>query len=583
MENQTKDKKKANKKISNHRKDKLESMINDDIKSIERSRHLLKYLNEIVKEFSKLSESYISKIQTLFAKFSQEEMAKKKITITDEEIEVSDSLKIIVNFVIEKINKMIEMASQILNKDNEKGNKIESTLNTKKNEILDNYSKQITEIAQLNSDYHIEFSKYENYLMKKYLGIENQNEEKKENNSKKKNSKEIEQVDNTNDTNNVLKTREIQDKIIKFAQDSNNNVKEDLKFFFELKKSSQEKILNLYKDFGNSLINGFFTEQNYMEKIKSFKDTLEKKLKSVDEMELQGYKHILLNLKPYSLKFFPNKNNEKLEMNINNVKFIDYEKLYEIIMEIKNNALMMSEENLIKFEEIQKILYINHVIDSLFDKNYGEKKDKEKGKQKIAETDEQKLYKMKNYFDMGDIYRSSFIRHLNNKRADGNLCINKKASEILGDLMFNLSKKAIEEKDYPLFKIVSFLSITYYYKENDKKIYISKYLSSFPEFSNKQFWIDYLKAIIDDEFKNNNILEKSISDFAYTELKNLKSKKIHTIIYSNIISLTKSMIDFGINKDFITEWLNLVVYNILYIEDSEKAEIINIIDNEEYH
>ena len=219
------------------------------------------------------------------------------------------------------------------------------------------------------------------------------------------------------------------------------------------------------------------------------------------------------------------------------------------------------------------ILYLTKIMEK--------KKNKEKGKPKIAETDEQKLYKMKNYFDMGDIYRSSFIRHLNNKRSNGNLCINKKASEILGDLMFNLSKKAIEEKDYPLFKIVSFLSITYYYMENNKKIYISKYLSSFPEFSNKQFWIDYLKAIIDDEFKNNNILEKSISDFAYTELKNLKSKKIHTIIYSNIISLTKSMIDFGINKDFITEWLNLVVYNILYIEDSEKAEIINIINNEE--
>ena len=581
MDNQAKDKKKANKKISNHRKDKLESMINDDIKSIERSRHFLKYLTEIVKEFSKLSETYISKIQTLLVKFSQEEMSKKKITIIDEEIEVSDSLKNIVNIVIEKIKRMIEIASRFLNKDTEKGNKIESTLNSKKNEILDNYSKEIAEIAQLNSDYHTEFSKYEDYLMKKYLGIENQNEEKKENNSKKKNSKVIEQVDNLKDTNNVLKTREIQDKIIKFAQDSNNNVKADLKYFFELKKKSQEYIYELSKGFVLSLTKGFFTEQSYTEKISSFNDTLVKKIKSLEEMEMQGYKHILLNLKPYSLKFFPSTNNEKLEMNINDVKFIDYEKLYEIIMEIKNDALMMSEENLIKFEEIQKILYINHVIDSLFDKNYGEKKNKEKGKPKIAETDEQKLYKMKNYFDMGDIYRSSFIRHLNNKRVNGRLCINKRASEILGDLMFNLSKKAIEEKDYPLFKIVSFLSITYYYMENDKKIYISKYLSSFPEYSNKQFWIDYLKAIIDEEIKSNNISEKPISDFAYTELKNLKSKKIHTIIYSNIISLTKSMIDFGINKDFITEWLNLVVYNILYIEDSEKAEIINIINNEE--
>ena len=594
MENQNKDKKKSNKKNVVHRKDKLETMINDDIKSIEKSNHFLKYLTENIKDFLKISEIYTNKIQNLLAKFSQEEMAKKKITITDEEIGISDLLKSIITLVIEKINNMIEFANKFLIKDIEKGNKLESILNTKKNDILDTYSKQIAEIAQLNSDYHIEFSKYEDYLVKKHLGIQNQNEEKKENNNcdknnsnnNKKNTKEIEQVDNTDsdDNNKVSKTREIQDKIMKYAQDSNDNVKKDLNYFFNLKKTSQEKIYQLSKGFGDSLIQGFFNEQQYYEKLASFNDTLAKKMEFIDKMELEGYKPILLNLKPYSLKFFPNKNNEKLGMNINEVKFIDYEKLYDIIMEIKNNALMMSEENLIKFEEIQKILYINHVIDSFFDKNYGEKidKDKENGKPKITETDEQKLYKMKNYFEMDEIYRSSFIRHLNNKRVNGNLRINRKASEILGDLLFNLSKNAIKDKDYPLFKIVSFLSVTYYFMENNKKIYICKYLNSFPEFSNKQFWIDYLKAIIDDEFQKNNISDRSISDFAYSELKNMKSKKIHITIYSNIISLTKSMVDFGLKKDFIIEWLELVVNNILYIEESEKKEIINII-NEDQH
>ena len=592
MESQIKDKKKSNKKNVMHRKDRLETMINDDIKSIERSRNLLKYLNEIVKDFLKFSEIYANKIQTLLVKFSQEEMTKKKITITDEEIVISELMKNIISLVIEKINNMIQFSNQFLSKDIEKGNKLESTLNTRKNEIIENYSKEIAEIAQLNSDYHVEFSKYEDYLVKKHLGIENKNEQKKENNNcdknnsnnKKKNTKEVEQVDNSNDDNKVSKTKEIQDKIMKYAQDSNDNIKKDLTYFFETKKSSQEQIYKLLKGFGDSLIQGFFKEQSYMENLVSFNEKLATKMDSIDKMELEGYKHILLNLKPYSLKFFPSKNNEKLEMNINEVKFIDYEKLYDIIMEIKDNALMMSEENLIKFEEIQKILYINHVIDSFFDKNYGEKtdKDKEKGKLKISETDEQKLYKMKNYFEMDEIYRSSFIRHLNNKRVNGNLRINRKASEILGDLLFNLSKNAIKEKDYPLFKIVSFLSVTYYFMENNKKVYICRYLNSFPEFSNKQFWIDYLKAIIDEEFKKNNIVEKSISDFAYTELKNLKSKKIHVVIYSNIISLTKSMVDFGLKKDFIIDWLDLVINNILYIEESEKAEIINII-NEEQH
>ena len=593
MENQSKDKKKQNKKQFNHRKDKLEAMINEDIKSIERSRNFLKYLNEIVKDFSKFSDIYSNKIQTLLVRFSQEEMTKKKITITDEEIATSELLKSIISLVIEKINNMIQFVSQFLSKDIEKGNKLESTLNTKKNEFLENYSKQIAEITQYNSDYHIEFSKYEDFLMKKHLGIENKNEQKKENNNydknnsnnKKKNTKDIEQVDNSNDNNNVLKTKEIQDKIMKFAQKSNDNIKKDLSYFFELKKTSEEQIYQLLKGFGDSLIQGFFKEQSYIENLVAFNDKLAKKMETIEKKELEGYKNILLNLKPYSLKFFPNNNNEKLEMNINDLKFIDYEKIYDIIMEIKDNALMMSEENLIKFEEIQKILYINHVIDSFFDKNYGEiktdkDKEKEKGKLKIKETDEQKLYKMKNYFELDEIYRSSFIRHLNNKRVNGNLRINRKASEVLGDLLFNLCKNAIKDKDYPVFKIVSFLSVTYYFMENNKKVYICKYLNSFPEFSNKQFWIDYLKAIIDEELKKNNIVDKSISDYAYTELKNLKSKKIHVIIYSNIISLTKSMVDFGLKKDFITDWLELVINNILYIEESEKGEIMNIINEE---
>ena len=246
MESQIKDKKKSNKKNVMHRKDRLETMINDDIKSIERSRNLLKYLNEIVKDFLKFSEIYANKIQTLLVKFSQEEMTKKKITITDEEIVISELMKNIISLVIEKINNMIQFSNQFLSKDIEKGNKLESTLNTRKNEIIDNYAKEIAEIAQLNSDYHVEFSKYEDYLVKKHLGIENKNEQKKENNNcdknntnnKKKNTKEVEQVDNSNDDNKVSKTKEIQDKIMKYAQDSNDNIKKDLTYFFETKKSA---------------------------------------------------------------------------------------------------------------------------------------------------------------------------------------------------------------------------------------------------------------------------------------------------------------------------------------------------------
>ena len=37
------------------------------------------------------------------------------------------------------------------------------------------------------------------------------------------------------------------------------------------------------------------------------------------------------------------------------------------------------------------------------------------------------------------------------------------------------------------------------------------------------------------------------------------------------------MIDFNLSKELVIEWTNLVVDNILYIEESQKNEIIQIL------
>jgi hypothetical protein len=330
---------------------------------------------------------------------------------------------------------------------------------------------------------------------------------------------------------------------------------------------------------------GFFAEKTFYKEIKDYNDEISDKLNLISDAKLEGFKPFLFKIKPYSLKFILDKEN-----NFNEIKFsearlkndLDYEKLYDIIMEIKKNDLIISEEDLIKFDEIQKILYMHRIIDSIFDDNYGEKRAKEKDKEigEKAETEEQKLENIKNYFGQGNVFRIAFIKYLNNKRSLGNLCINKKASKMLGRILFNLNEFAIKEKKYSLIKIISFLSLTYYYTENEKKIYLCDYLNSFPEFSNKQFWIDYLKAIIDEELVSSKELDKHISDYAYSEIKNMDSKKLNICIYSNIFSLTKVMLDFNLKKEFILEWLNIVVANILYIDDSQKEEIIRIINEE---
>ena len=70
-------------------------------------------------------------------------------------------------------------------------------------------------------------------------------------------------------------------------------------------------------------------------------------------------------------------------------------------------------------------------------------------------------------------------------------------------------------------------------------------------------------------------------EYSYDDIKNFKSKKVHICIYSNIFSLTKVMTDLDLKKDFIIDWLNNVVDNTFYLEETEKNEIINLLNNEE--
>ena len=125
--------------------------------------------------------------------------------------------------------------------------------------------------------------------------------------------------------------------------------------------------------------------------------------------------------------------------------------------------------------------------------------------------------------------------------------------------------------------------MTYYFndKKNNKKIFLSKYIINCTEFTNEQFWIDYLKEAINNDLKGNEELRKPIIELSYKEVKNCNSKKIHNCIYSNIFSLIKVMIDLKVKKNFIIEWLNIVKDNIFFITEEEKNEIINLINCEE--
>jgi len=590
MDNQVKEKKKQNKKNYNPLKEKLDNQINEDIKSIDRSKYYLKYIIEIIKDFVKLSESYNNKLKAFIIKFFPEELAKKKIN-SNEELEIAKYFQNIIQLIILKITNMITILSQYIlssAKDIEKISKLESTLNNKKNEFLDNYLKQTNEMDNLNKEYTKEFGDYENYLTNKYSGlIDKMNKEKEKDKDQEKSKEKEKDKDKNknkkndssyiNDIDNSSKTKEIQDKLMMHIENLNNNIKDNFKYFDEEKIENQRKLYDLSAIFFDTVLKGFFMQNEYTKEINEInkvideKKTSEKTNKNIDK-KAEGF---LSAFQPYSLKFIPNKVKDTLDINnlgIGLIKDLNYDKILNIINEIKSNELIMCEEDIEKSDEIRKIVDIEKYIDLLFENDYWEITNNEDEERKNL-----LFQNIKDNFKLGVIYRLAFIQYLNNKRAKGKLQLNKKASENLGNILLNISKYTMKEKDFSLFKIISILSMTYYFIEDNQKIYISKYINKCEELTNKQFWIDYLKTAIDDDLKKNNYLEKSLLEYSYKELKNMKSQKLNILFYSNIFSLAKLMIDFKLSKEFVIEWLNIVVDNILYIEEEQKNEIIQLL------
>ena len=359
METQVKEKKKISKKINNPQKDKLESIINEDIKSIDNSKYFSKFLIEIIKDFIKKTEEYNNKLQILLTKLSSEELSKRKI-VENNEIKISNLFKDIIKLIINKINKMLKSLSDTISynsKETEKKIKIEVILNNKKHEFFEKYLKQISDTEMLNKKFLKEYSNYEDYLIYK-----NASSIDKSNENNKKDKNEFEQLDYINDNNNIKITKDIQDKLINYINDSNNNIKENLQYFSNEKILNQEKIFTYLNIFFNTILKGFFKENNFTNDINSLNKYLEEmnesRIKEINNLKIN--EDLLFKIESYSLKCL-NIEKQNLDLKMNEVRLLkqlNYKKIYNIMKEIKDNQLIINKKDMGKYEEIEKIVYI---------------------------------------------------------------------------------------------------------------------------------------------------------------------------------------------------------------------------------
>ena len=111
--------------------------------------------------------------------------------------------------------------------------------------------------------------------------------------------------------------------------------------------------------------------------------------------------------------------------------------------------------------------------------------------------------------------------------------------------------------------------MTYYIlEENTNK---KKYLYNFIKDNNKlkeiNFWKNYIKEIVDLDIK------KDLGNEGEYIIDENIQKKINFIAFSNVLSITNNMVNFGFDKNFINNFINFTEIN--YSLTKEQIQQLN--------
>lgn len=167
---------------------------------------------------------------------------------------------------------------------------------------------------------------------------------------------------------------------------------------------------------------------------------------------------------------------------------------------------------------------------------------------------------LKNLFNQ-EKYIKEFLNKLNNIRINKKLFYNKDKFDILFELFtFIYSKVSFgDEKKHDLIKLLMILSETFYYKNNNKKIFLNNELKMPPELKDIKFWIRYIELEIQIEYKKLNKNNK----------KNNNSKYEYIVLLSNITHLKENIVE----KEKLKEIIKY--FKDKYQFSNDDVEVIN--------
>ena len=374
---------------------------------------------------------------------------------------------------------------------------------------LDNYEDYMT-LENFKENFDINYAKYMK-IKKKYFDKMNNLEiflhEEEDNKIKLRDAKVKNGINpnmNAINQNSIEKEKEKIDELIllrqkykKYLTELTHNQKLYIAKINEIGNDMQQfninenKILfDIFKIFEENLI-------NLLKEINNYCLIYEANKKLIKEINIELGNNIIFDERIYINYQFEEYNPKFADIN-NPIDFSVIQKMNKLIGfefdKIKTNKRNHSKEENILFDSIQ----YNNIDDNLL---FILLMDKFTDGENILNEKEIKL--MKHLFNQ-DKYIYQFLSRLNKIRINKQVFSKKDNFDVLLDF-FNLIYSKISltnDNSHQLIKFLMILSETFYYKFDDKKIFLNSVIKTPKELKESNFWIKYIELEIKIESKN---------------------------------------------------------------------------------
>ena len=461
----------------------------------------------------------------------------------------------------------------------------------------ENINKLIKEKEILSNKFQIMFEESRKDLLKKYREIDKLRDMFKINMSNTEDilDKYFNKKDNIiiskDQMNNTLSTTK---KIEKEYKDVINSTKLYEETFDSLYLSSLENFKKLSSETSNQLkdsITNFLVllKDNMkmmlmeLDMVIPFLSNLDE-IKEIENIIMKSYSknNKLIHVKPdkYKLKIFQkfieSKENEEylfkspilsLEDGFEEMTLISDENTMNILKIMKKNFELFEDNNLNLETEEEKLKSFQLTKKLLNVEN--------PKIQKNIPTEEE-IEKLTNLLDK-HYNRVVFLQLLSEPRGRGQFEISQITFDILSKLLNKVINKVEIDNDYHSAENAIIISQTYYIiEEKENKIYLQKNIENNEIFKSKKFWEDLLDFCINKEIvknvsndvKNGNILKENRKD---------AEDKMSNIAFGKIVSYSKDMKDFGLDKENIIQIVSPKM--VKFRMNNESIELVKNIIN----